>query len=69
MGFEGISKSVTRTQNMVAQYIATRPILYLCERDTRNPGARISRQWWEQDGKDLEETKKRAAETTTISES
>ena len=31
-GFEGIRKAVTRRQNTVAQYIATRPILDLCER-------------------------------------
>ena len=30
--FEEIRKSVTRRQNTVAQYIVTRPILYLCER-------------------------------------
>ena len=44
---EGIRKSVTRMQNTVAQYIATRPILDLCERSTRQPGARVSRHWWE----------------------
>ena len=31
-GLEGIRKSITRRQNMVTQYIATRPILDLCER-------------------------------------
>ena len=65
---EGIRKSVTIRQNMVAQYIATRPILDLCERATRRPGARVSRRWWEQDGIDLEGAKKRAVETTTRSE-
>ena len=44
-GLEGIRKSVTKRQNMVAQYIATRPILDLCERATRRPGARVYRQW------------------------
>ena len=29
----------------------------------------MSQKWWEQDGIDLEEAKKRAVETTTISES
>ena len=42
----GLRKSVTRRQNMVAQYILTRPILDLCERDTRRPGARVSWRWW-----------------------
>ena len=30
-GLKGIRKSLTRRQNTVAQYIATRPILKLCE--------------------------------------
>ena len=64
-GFEEISKSVMRRQNTVAQYIATRPILDLCERVTQRLGARMSQQWWEQEGIDLEKAKERAAETTT----
>ena len=40
--FEGIRKSVTRRQNTVAQYIATRPIMDLYERSTWWPGARVS---------------------------
>ena len=68
-GFEGIRKSITRRQNTVAQYIAMRPILELCERDTRRPGSRVSRRWWEQAGDDLEGAKKRAAEAATVSES
>ena len=67
-GFEGIRKSVTRRQNMVAQYIATRPILDLCERSTRRLGSRVSLRWWDQDGIDLEEANKRAAEAVTVSE-
>ena len=69
VGFEGIRKSVTRRQNTFTQYIATRPILDLCERATRRPGARVSWRWWEQTGIDLEGAKKQAAETTTIPES
>ena len=68
-GFEGIRKSVTRRQNTVAQYIVTRPILDLCDRSTRRPGERVPWRWWEQDGIYLEGAKKRAAETTTVSES
>ena len=41
--FEGIGTYITRRQNMVAQYIATRPIMDLCERSNRRPGARVSR--------------------------
>ena len=51
------------------QYIATQPILDLCEQATRRPGARVSRRWWEQSGIDLERAKKRAAEAATVSES
>ena len=68
-GFEGISKYVTRRQNIVAQYTATRPILDLCERSTRRPEARLSQRWWEQAGIDLEGAKKRAAEAATDSDS
>ena len=64
-GFKGISKSVTRRQNMVAQYIATRPIMDLCERSTWRTGTRVSRKWWEQAGIDLEGRKKRATEAVT----
>ena len=68
-GFEGIRKSVTRRQNTAVHYIATRTILYLCEWDTRRPGARLSWRWWEQAGIDLEGAKKRAAEAATVSDS
>ena len=53
-GFMGIRKYITRRHNTFAQYIATRPILNLCERSARRPGARLSWRWWEQAGLDLE---------------
>ena len=59
-GFEGIGTFVTKRQNTVSQYIATRPILDLCEWAAQRPGVRVSWWWWEQDGLDLEKTKKRA---------
>ena len=52
-GFKGIKKYVTRRQNTVAQYIATQPIMELCKRAIRRPGARVSWQWWEQPGIEL----------------
>ena len=61
-GFEGIGTYITRRQNTVAQYIATRPILDLCECFTWRPVARVYRRWWEQDALYLEVEKKRAAE-------
>ena len=60
-GFEGVGKYITTRQNTVAQYIAARHILDLCERSARSPGARVSWRWWEQAGLYLEEAKKRAA--------
>ena len=67
-GLEGIRKLVTSRQNTVAQYIAMRPILDLCESSTWRPGTRVSWRWWEQDEIDLEGAKKRAVEITTRSD-
>ena len=46
-GFEGIITYITRRHNTVAQYIATRLILNLCERSTWRMGATVSQRWWE----------------------
>ena len=54
---------------MVAQYIETRPILDLCERATRRPGAKVYWRWWDKADIKLEGAKKRAAEPATVSES
>ena len=51
-GIVRIRTSILRRQNMVAQFIATRPILDLCEKAIRRPGARVPRKWWEQTGID-----------------
>ena len=56
-GFEGIRKVITRRQNTVAQYIATRPILNLCERATQRVGTRVSWRWWDQEVIDLKAAK------------
>ena len=50
----GIRTSIKRRQNTVAEYIATRPILDLCEQATWQPGARVSWRWWEHSRIDLE---------------
>ena len=68
-GFEGIRKSSTWRQNTVAQYIAMRPILYLCERANRWSGESVSWKWWEQAGIDLEGAKKQSAEAMKVLES
>ena len=64
-GFEGIEKYITRRQNMVAQYIATQPILDLYERSARRPGVRVSRRWWEQAGLELEWVKESVSEAAS----
>ena len=53
-GFEVIRKYITRSQNMVTQYIATRPIIDVYERSNRRLGTRVAQRWWEQVGLDLE---------------
>ena len=46
---------------MVAQYIATRTILDLCEETVRKPGAWFSRRWWDQYRLYLSDTRTLAA--------
>ena len=67
-GFKGIRKSVTSRQNTVAQYIATRPIMDLCERSIWKTEVRVFQRWWDQAGINLEGAKKRAAEAATFLE-
>ena len=51
-GLTDIRTSIQRRQNMVAQYIATRPLLDLCEGARQKEGARVTSRWWEQSGID-----------------
>ena len=51
-GIVRIRTSILRRQNTVAQFIAMRPILDLCEGAVRRPGAQVPRRWWEQTGID-----------------
>ena len=44
---------IWRRQNTVAQYIATRSLLDLCEGSERAPGVRVGMRWWEQAEIDL----------------
>ena len=59
--FENIGVYIISRKNTIAQYIATRPILDLCEQSLWRPGAWVSRQWWEQKGLDLEGAEDRAS--------
>ena len=49
-GVVRIRTLILRRQNTVAQFIATRTILGLCEVAERRPGTRVPRRWWEQAG-------------------
>ena len=51
------------------QYIATQPILELCQRSAWRPGARVSQRCWEQVGVDVEGVKKSATEAAIDSKS
>ena len=62
------SGTLTEVQNTVAQYIATQPILDLCERSARRLGAWVYRRWWKHAGLYLEGAKKRAEEESKIEE-
>ena len=65
---EGLQNSIARRQNMVAQYIASQPILELCKRVNRWPGVWVSRQWWKKARIDLEGARKQAEESMNILE-
>ena len=44
---------VLKGQNKVAQYIATRPIMDLCEETVRNLGMWVTKMWCYQEGLEL----------------
>ena len=48
VGLGEIGIYIARRHNMVAQYIATHPIIELCLEAEWKPGLRLSRRWWEQ---------------------
>ena len=52
-GIVRVRTSVLRRQNTVAQFVATRPILALCEGEERRGGTRVPQRWWEQRGRTL----------------
>ena len=51
-GIVRVRTSVLRRQNTVEQFVATRPILDLCEGTERQGGTRVPQRWWEQTGID-----------------
>ena len=60
-GVVRIRTLILRSQNTVAQFIATRPILGLCEVTERRPGTRVPRRWWKQTGIDWKAAREAAA--------
>ena len=59
-GVVRIRTSILRRQNMVAQFIATRTILGLCEVAQRRLRTKVPRIWWEQTGIDWKAARERA---------
>ena len=58
-GLTDVGKSIANRQNTVAQYIATRPLLDLCEGASAREGTRVPLRWWNQTGIDWEAAKAR----------
>ena len=52
-GLEELETYIFIRQNMVAQYIVTRPIIDLCLEADRQPGARLVQRWWKNKGIDF----------------
>ena len=48
LGLEKIGVYIIHRKNMVAQYILTQPIMYLCLVAEQKLGIHLSRRWWEQ---------------------
>ena len=57
-----IRKSILNRQTTVAQYIATRPLLDLCEGARARVGAKVPLRWWDQAGIDWETAKAKGVE-------
>ena len=60
--------SVLRRQNTVAQFIATRPILGLCEVVERRRGTRVPQRWWEQSGIDWKLSREKVEKAAAAAE-
>ena len=68
-GLNDVRTSINRRQNTVAQYIATRPLLDLCEGANQREGAQVTLIWWEQSGIDWKKAKAKETETESASDS
>ena len=61
VGVVRIRTLILRKQNTVAQFIATRPIMSLCEVTERRAGTRVPMRWWEYTGIDWKADREKAA--------
>ena len=68
-GLTDVRTSINRRQNAGAQYIATRPLLDLCEGAKQREGARVTLRWWYQLGIDWEKAKAKETEIELASDS
>ena len=59
-GLQEVENYISRHQNTMVQYIATRPIMDLCLAAKQRPGPRVEMRWWEQEVLDLEGIRKQA---------
>ena len=64
VGLREVETYVLRRQNTAAHYIETRPILDICLAVEQQPGAHVTRQWWDQAGLDLGQEAWRESEKT-----
>ena len=53
-GMQEVDTYVSHLQNIVTQFIATRPIMDLCLVAEGRPGSRVTKRWWDQDRLDME---------------
>ena len=53
-GFEKIGVYITRSKNMVVQYITTQSIMDLCEVSVQSIGSWVSWWWWDKEGINLQ---------------
>ena len=63
VGLTDIRTSIMKRQNTVAQYIATRTLLDLCEGARAREGAKVPLRWWDQAGIHWEMAKAKGVET------
>ena len=61
-GLTDIRTSILKRQNTVAQYIATRPLLDLCEGARAREVAKVPLRWWDQAGIDWKKAKAKGLE-------